>query len=136
MKPNLEPLRAARLRIVSDNGQPVSRLLAPGLRRQTRIARIYLPRIEVDALAPVLHLPGLAWAVFLAIRFEVAVKKHRTVKLSNHILWQRWRVRPAAKRHGLHVLEEAGLITVEHRVSASPLVTLLSERVQRHAQQR
>jgi hypothetical protein len=72
MEHDLRPLSAARLRIVSDNGQPVS-----GSRRQTRISRIYLPRIEVDALAPVLHLPGLAWAVFLAIRFEVAVKKHR-----------------------------------------------------------
>jgi hypothetical protein len=121
------PLTVARLRVVSNNGEAAPRSSQPALRSKPPLPadRLYIPRVDVDALASVVHLPGKAWAVFLAIRFEVAVKKSRTIKLGNHILWKRWSVTSQVKRHGLQVLERAGHIRVDQQPGCSPVVTLL-----------
>ena len=124
-----EWITAAKLQIVSDNGHPVPRPPPQSaLRRPLPANHIYIPRIDVDALTPVVHLPGLALAVYLAIHFEAAVKKARAIKLGNKVLGERWHVGPQGKRHGLQVLEKAGLISVEYHAGTSPVVTLLDKR--------
>ena len=120
------PLTVARLRIVSSNNQPKSKPPQSAPKPSLPADRIYIPRVDVNVLASVVHLPGLALAVFLAIQFEAAVKKSRSVKLGNHILWKRWHVDPQAKRHGLQVLQQAGLISVDRQSGCSPVVTIIS----------
>jgi hypothetical protein len=121
------PLTVARLRIVSSSDQPAPKPSQPAPKPRPSLPsdRLYIPRVDVDVLAPVIHLPGEAWAVFLAIQFEVAVKKDRSIKLGNRILWKHWRVSPAAKRHGLQALEKAGLIKIDQQSGHSPVVTLV-----------
>jgi hypothetical protein len=128
------PLTVARLRIVSSNDrlQPKPSRSAP--KPSLPADRLYI-RADVDVLAPVIPLAGKALAVFLAIQFETAVKKARSIELGNRILWKRWRVSPAAKRHGLQVLEQAGLITVAQHPGHSPLVTLLDTALHNRANQ-
>lgn len=104
------------LRVVHDREQP---------RQALRADQLYIPRIYVDELARAVDLPGKALAVYLAIRFEVAVKNASTIPLGNRILAERWGIHREAKRNALQALEQAGLIIVSRKPGASPLVTVL-----------
>jgi hypothetical protein len=69
------------------------------------------------------QLPGRALHVALGIQFETAVQRKSTIQLGNHLL-RSWGVNYDAKRRGLQALEAAGLITVEYRLQANPVVTV------------
>jgi hypothetical protein len=64
--------------------------------------------------------------VYLAIHYETAVTRSRTVELGNHILRAHWNIRADAKRRGLQSLQRAGLVTVEYLPGRNPVVTMLT----------
>jgi hypothetical protein len=96
---------------------PVSELSEKG--RKERYLNIPLRFVE-----SAVRLPGKApLLVALAIQFEVSVKRSHTVALPNHLL-KAWGADHWSKQRGLQALEKAGLITVQYRPRANPIVTL------------
>jgi hypothetical protein len=85
--------------------------------------RKYLPPVPLEWFGAVADLPGKAVLVALAIQFEAAVQKQKTIELPNRLL-KSWGVNPDAKRRGLQALEAAGVVSVKRRSKANPIVTV------------
>jgi hypothetical protein len=83
----------------------------------------FFPRMSGNWLLEAAKLPGRALAVACIIQLEIAMNKRSTVQLSNKWLTKAG-VSADAKRRALKELEKAGLIQIEHRNGAAPLITV------------
>src|SRR5262245_48390691 len=98
---------------------PTPRYVKKGLHK-------FIPPIDVGWLNRVIPRARAALPVALAIQFEVAVQDSRSVVLTNRLL-KNWGVTANAKRRALSALEKAGIIEVECRPGANPIVTLVEK---------
>lgn len=112
-------LTVVNLRMVASTDEPVQ-----------RVPHRFTPFIDLEWFGRVAALPGKAsLLVAVALQFEAAVQRQRTVVLTNHLLSE-WAVDRSAKRRALAALEKAGLVSVKRRPRNAPKITLLGERPQ------
>lgn len=79
--------------------------------------------VPMDWLCRAAQLPGKAFQVAVAIRFQEGVKRSRTVTTPSKTLTKMGITRQSAYR-ALKALEASGLVSVERHPGRSPLVTI------------
>ena len=85
--------------------------------------------LPADPMYMAMRLPGRAFDVYFVLWHEAGFNDFPTVLLSNQNRWlRRAGIDRHAKWRALKALKKAGLINVEKRGKASPLVTILDWR--------
>ena len=89
-----------------------------------RSLRRFIPPIPAPWFQKAASLPGKALAVGLILRYEVAIGRKDSVRLTRQAT-AAWGVGRDARRRALQVLETAGLIDVQKRLRSTPVVTIV-----------
>jgi len=88
--------------------------------------RQFLPALPERLFCQLGPLPGKTLAVYMILLLRSRLERRPTVKLTSAFL-ARFGITHDQKTRALACLEEAGLITVQHRPRKNPVVTLLAE---------
>jgi DNA-binding transcriptional ArsR family regulator len=87
--------------------------------------------IPLKWLAAASKLPGKALQIGIVLWYLKGLKKNHVVKLTSVVLAE-FGVKKDAKRRGLKVLEEAGLVSIQRRKNKNPIVTILNTELNGH----
>jgi hypothetical protein len=96
----------------------------PKRRRRARLEKTWAPVPHERGIELAKRVGEPAFAVFLVLQHVCFYEKSRRVKLTNDLL-QQFGITSQSKTRGLRKLERAGVVHVEWRNKASPMVTHL-----------
>jgi len=123
----MDPFDPKQLRYRPSVAEPKNPPINQGPPHHCRGEKFLKGPVPLGWLAAAGCLPGKSLQVGVVLWFLAGLKKNRTIALPNKLL-ELFGVSRNAKYRAVRWLEDADLITVEHRSSRNPTITLLRAR--------